>query len=197
MKKQISLLLIGVVVIILLSLVPSNKNGSTKISSETPYSSPAILEEKVPGTESWKTYKNDTYGFEFKYPAEFGDPNPHQFGDPKEFPVDTLKSCVHSEYSDMGLVSFKNIDVGLACPGVLENRYKGGKEFFLVDGKTAYLFDYISPVGFSNKEAYIPLSNGAYYLSIVHTTYEGGRPEKYLELSNDEFRKILSTLKFK
>ena len=30
---------------------------------------PAI--KVVPGTEDWQTYKNDEYGFEFKYPAEW------------------------------------------------------------------------------------------------------------------------------
>jgi len=143
--------------------------------------------EEVSDTSDWKTYRNEEYGFEFKYPS--------QFGDPELLPLTDL-DCSSRAYQEVGLVSFKNIGLGLACSGTVLNTpsYKGDKNSVKVANGDSYYFEYVSATGYINKEVYIPIDN-ARYLSFGYT-FKAGRPSEYVELSSDTFNQALSTFKF-
>ncbi|MDD4082104.1 MAG: hypothetical protein PHD05_01825 [Sphaerochaetaceae bacterium] len=141
-------------------------------------------------TAGWKTYTNTEYGFEIKYPSEFENA--------KIFPENVL-DCNSQVYNEIGLVSFKNIGIHIACPNILNSVqnsqvYKGDKNTIIIAGRQAYIFEYTSTTNYTNKEAYIPLSNGNYL--VIYHTYKSGRPIDYLELSSNQWQNMLSTFKF-
>lgn len=137
-------------------------------------------------TKDWKTYRNEEYGFEFKYPAKFKD----QYVESNA----SLPNCRTND--DIALINeLGSLQVSIACESDLirSNEFKGEGQKIIVSGRNAFLFDYVSSAGYINKEIYITLFDGI-YINIMHT-YKSGRDE-YDELSLVDFNKIISTFKF-
>jgi hypothetical protein len=159
-----------------------SKNDWTNIISTFKFTTPTDQ------TADWKTYTNTQYGFEIKYPAEFGN---------AKISSETVLDCISPVYNEVGLVSFKNIGIGVACPSGVENSlsYKGNGAVTTIAGRQAYNFEYTSAVGYMNKDVYVRLPFSDNYLVITHT-FKLDRPADYLELSPSQWNTILSTFKF-
>ncbi|MFH1170109.1 MAG: hypothetical protein V1704_00915 [Candidatus Vogelbacteria bacterium] len=100
MKNNKGFSVIAIVVILAVLVV-----GGYAVWQKQTTTSPSALPEGE-GTEDWKTYRNDEYGFEFKYPVDFN--NPHIPSDRRciegcpplvnFYPTDANKNRINEEW---------------------------------------------------------------------------------------------------
>ena len=139
--------------------------------------------------KSLKTYQNEEYGFEFEYPAQFGDMN----ADPKsELNCSSDNKTVRSRSLAGGSYGLYSV---ITCSDQVESPqgYMGSPSKIIVLDREAYVFDYVNTVNYHNKEVYISLGDGL-YLGLNHT-YKPGRLD-YKSLSEHEFEQIITSFRF-
>jgi hypothetical protein len=153
-------------------------------------------------TDDWKTYKNQKYGFEFKYPKGFIDR--------KDYPENGISDCfTHNIGSDSGRIEIvnaahiNNLSVSVICESLTQARIDSFKNTgggytsstFVVAGKTAYQHEFTTATGYTWWIAQIPLDT-THFAEIGYTYGNSYRLNKDgYEMTTTEWNTMLSTFK--
>jgi hypothetical protein len=149
---------------------------------------------------NWKSFIDEKYGFEFKYPPIFGNMTTNL----SEY-ITKLDCNPGSDYTRV--ITNKNIEglnVEISCshdfernaPTYARDVYGGQGTYNVItnkEGKKSYFFDYVSGVGYTNQELYIPISNGL-YVSLFRSQ-KNGWPQEYPPLTVEQAKMVVSTFK--
>ncbi len=155
--------------------------------------------KKVPiiDTTNWNTFRDEKYGFEFKYPLSLGRVIEQPLEDQQK--LDCSPSSGYDQVT--AAKSIEGLDVQISCNYNFEKTaatyakdYRSGEGAYEVienNGKKSYLFNYVSGVGYANQELYIPFLNGTYIL--LGQSYKTGEEADYPQLTNEQIKGIVST----
>ncbi len=150
-------------------------------------------------TSSWKTFKDEKYGFEFKYPSSLGNVTEQPLKYQRQL------DCSPSSGYDQVITtkSIEGLGVQISCDYNFEktastyakDHYSGGGTYEVIENNSqkSYLFNYVSGVGYENQELYIPFLNGTYIL--LGQSTKAGQPESYPKITLEEAKGIVSTFK--
>ena len=184
-----------------------NMDLEKKVSKviEDSFANASLISQLADETANWQTYKNDKYGFEFKYPPSWS--NPELFESDSNNAVNlNIFYKTTSNQLDLGV----NNDIYFSSTGNIDaniNDFKNSKIYKNIRTKSIN----------SDDPKEIPVSNGvAFYF--IDKTFEGGllptaiivgsqekwtmdisdseADPKLLKEKEDTFNKILSTFKF-
>jgi len=134
-------------------------------------------------TASWKTYTNNQYGFEFQYPAEWGDITEHQSKVTNDFnslwfskfvSVDKNGSTGVSNFIAFGIEY--DLSTGKPVDIIADSNFKKGQKVFIGDKEGFYLHS-----GNEGNQIAVPLKNNAFL--IIHS-------------DPSTFGEVLNTFKF-
>lgn len=180
-------------------------------------SSTSINSEIVNETDSWKTYTNDEYGFEFKYPNKSvlnihesrnkdisllltnldDNKNRECLGFCEEIVIDlsdknNKKSNLYIDI-EKEINSLKSINIGEEIKDQWGNRIR--EKNFIIDKLEAVSFYYKIPYeGYPNLKIYFLKNNYAFMATYYYKNYSDSETKDII--SYDEFKQILSTFKF-
>ena len=141
-------------------------------------------------TVGWQTYKNDQYGFEFKYPANFSNIKTSNlssaFKDAFGFPMTFVFSSdqIQAFIIDGALDSKK---INQYNTSYQQDYMKGIK----IDGRTAYEHSFTTALSYHSKVLQVPIDD-THYLEI-HNSFKSGFPG---EISSGDWSVLVSSIKF-
>lgn len=140
-------------------------------------------------TSDWKTYRNDEYGFEFRYPAKWGEMS-------KNNNLMELNCIPSANEHIVGLeYSIPVLFVGLACENYMfetKDLIDTVPKKINIGGRESYFYEYTSATNYTNKEIFIPLHDGIY----IYLYHSYKSTPQYTPLSTNELNEIISTFKF-
>jgi len=195
MKKHINVVILIVVAVLALAIVAVAYFQLVKENKSFDWKSFSFV-SKNQSTETdasdWLTYRNDGYGFEFKYPKEWYDMDDKMMGENQEFfhVFCPLKSFYKDSY--YGMASVDAFKLNVIIDGGLNKRYN--EDYLKSIEKIGITFNKIEMTkilddnDFSEK-IYLERNNK---IIIFEGVYDGTNKEA----DQKNFYKILSTLKF-
>jgi hypothetical protein len=163
-----------------------------------------VMKEEVPATSNpttdetagWKTYKNDQYGFEVKYPSSW--PAPSEKGLFKGVLFNTTFRQNVNQSEDGFSISINNysgswIDINGIPPVPLQPTYTRGCE----NNYQRIIKDTRVGIGnYATKEVYVPAGDTCFQEWHVYYISNGGYIFEITPLTNINFSSILATFKF-
>jgi hypothetical protein len=178
--------LVGTIILItLLVIVYLGLYFASKKSTDTANDVVASSDE----TANWKTYRNEKYGFELKYPVEWGEMI-------KSSNLRELNCGPSSNDHTVGLeYSIPELSVGLACENYrfeTNDLINTVPKKIIIGGRESYLYEYTSATNYTNKEIFIPLYDGIY----IYLFHSYKPTPQYTPLSATELNNIISSFKF-
>jgi hypothetical protein len=219
MNKKLSIVVISLLVLIIGGLSAllflfyrQNKAISPAVETKAEEAKKAVVAEKI-DTSGWKLYRNETFGYELKYPSDwvigttFG-ADPYSFSAPDFSPAKNYSDGLQTIPS-FSISSIHKIDEGeMVEMGMPLGNPDGRiikKQWIKIDGRDAFFVEYLKngygdpngKVGRVQEQIKVIDSGVAYYIDMQEYTQD----EKLLESSaawenNATFQAILDSFHF-
>jgi len=159
----------------------TQKEVAPLVSNENPVENEELKE--------WKTYKNEEYGFEFKYPENW------IMETETNSDVTTIIARPNYQIIDEQVIQPINLSVGISNKNIIVDRGNIGWDGITLSGKAA--LDTGWKTDLDRQDRVIVISNTPIYIGVGYSTLKTSVFPWYLpEDSKDVLDKILSTFKF-
>lgn len=175
-----------------------NKEGSEVTAISRPQTT-ITLSNTINNEPTWKIFKDEKYGFEFKYPASLGKiiDQPTRYQQKLDCTASSGydKVIASKSIEGMGVEISCNYDFEKNAKFYIKNINAGEGSYEIIDnnGKKNYFFDYVSGTGYINKELYIPFLNDT-YITLIQS-YKVGESMEDVELTLEQYKEIISSFK--
>ena len=197
---------IGIAVIILTTFVVtgvrvylySKSKAQVEVTDNSNLSASSTVVSSI-DTSDWKTFRDEKYGFEFKYPSSLGNVVEQSLEYQRQ--LDCSPSSIYDQV--IATKSIEGLSVRISCDynfdktasTYAKDHYSGGGTYEIIEsnGQKSYLFNYMSGVGYVNQELYIPFLNGKYI--ILGQSHKAGQAVGYQELTLEQAKGVVSTFK--